>query len=464
MPGFDPGWSLAAVVEAVRSGRTTAACIARAALDANAQNAGLAAVVGFDADDVLRQADALDRARSAGEALGAMLGVPLVVKDNIHVAGLPNAAGTKSLASLVPVADASVVARLRAAGALVVAKTNMHELAMGWTGQNPHFGSTLNPHDPDHMAGGSSGGTAAALAAGMALAGLGTDTNGSIRIPAAFCGVAGLRPTHGELSMDGITPLAPSLDTVGPMARTVADLAVIYQVLADRLVPPQVDVARIRLAVVPDYFLADLSQETRRAFIAICDRLRRLGASLIEIELPELAELVAGSVPAIIGYESHAALTDYLAEYRPGLSIEVLAGYVGADLRNALRPPDPGAGQACMWALQRRERLRARLGATFAEHRIDAFFHPTTPMPAPLLQLGALVSPAPDVIVDGASTPARTAFARNGSPASLAGLPSLTLPVAGESGLPLGLQLDGWIGSDARLLAIGRAVEAAIEN
>lgn len=464
MSNVDTTQSLIAVASAIRSGQTTVMQIARSTLDRHARQAGLGAMAGFDADYVLRQASVFDRAFAGGDRAGPLHGVPLVIKDNIHVAGLPNTAGTPSLGSFIPAFDASAVVRLRAAGALIVGKASMHELAMGWTGQNPHFGTARNPHDSDRMAGGSSGGTAAALAAGIALGGLGTDTNGSIRIPSAFCGVAGLRPTHGYLPMDGITPLAPSLDTVGPMARTVADLAVLYQVMADRMVPRLADAEGIRLGLVQDYFLTVLSQETGLGFAAVCDRLKALGVQLLKLELPELADLVAGSVPAIIGHESYAALESYLAEVRPGMSIEALAGSVGNDLRGALRRPDTESQQAYRAALHRREKLRARLGAVFAEHGIDALFYPTTPMPAPLLQQGPLVSPAPGVIVDGALLPARIAFARNVSPASLAGLPSLTVPITGASGLPLGLQLDGWVGSDARLLAIGRAVEAAVTH
>jgi mandelamide amidase len=348
------------------------------------------------------------------------------------------------------------------AGALLGAKTTMHELAMGWTGQNAAFGDTRNPHDPSRMAGGSSGGNACAVAAGMMPGAIGTDTNGSVRVPSAFCGSVGLRPTHGRYPMTGVVPLAPSLDTLGPMARSVADVTLLDAVMAG--VAPQSLAPRaptsLRVGVCGPWFWERLDDDVAQAAAEALAQLERAGVQCVQFEWPELPALVEEAAAAVIGYEAAPALATYLQGHAGAPSLAQVFGEAGRDLSLAVDAASAGRDAATYdVAMARRVQLRRLWADRFRRHRLDALIHPAVRVTAPPLSADR-ISPGPDVWTRWGAMPARTAFAQNVTPASLAGAPSLVLPARYAAGrLPVGLQLDGLPGNDRALLAVAAAIE-----
>mgnify|MGYP001087947568 CR=1 FL=1 len=221
----------AGIAAAVASGRVSATTVVSAHLEGIARRGDLNAFTLVDAEGALAAAAALDRRLAAGEAPGPLAGVPVALKDMIDQAGLPNTCGSAFYREI-PATSAPVVTRLERAGAIVVGRAGLHEFAFGFSSENPWWGPVRNPWDPDTSAGGSSGGSGAAVAGGLTPVAIGTDTGGSVRVPAALCGLVGLKVTHGRIPLTGVFPLAPTLDTVGPLARTVSDAALTYQVLA----------------------------------------------------------------------------------------------------------------------------------------------------------------------------------------------------------------------------------------
>jgi aspartyl-tRNA(Asn)/glutamyl-tRNA(Gln) amidotransferase subunit A len=255
------------------------------------------------AEEVIADASLIDHRRADGEALGPVAGIPIGIKDNFATAGLRTTAGARILADWVPQHDATVVRKLKDAGAIVIGKHNMHEFADGPTNDNPHFGRPLNPWDHSRMSGGSSGGSAVALATGQCLGALGTDTGGSIRTPAAFCGVVGLKPTYGVVSRSGVVPFSWSLDHAGPMARTVIDAGILLQVIeghdpADTgsIAVPSVDpftevdrgIRGLIFGVETTYFTKWMSPGVRRAFFDVLSQIESLGGMVEEVQLPAM--------------------------------------------------------------------------------------------------------------------------------------------------------------------------------
>jgi aspartyl-tRNA(Asn)/glutamyl-tRNA(Gln) amidotransferase subunit A len=401
--------------------------------------------------------DARERARAA-DARGLLAGAPIALKDLFDVSGVPTTAGSKLLATNVPRADGEVARRLFDAGAVNLGKTNLHEWAFGVTTDNPHFGPTRNPWAPDRIPGGSSGGNAAALVAGMCFGAIGSDTGGSIRIPAALCGIVGLKPTYGRISLRGAIPLAWSLDHPGPMTRTVRDAALLLQIVAgyDPGDPVSADVpvddyraeiesgARgLRVGVVRGRFFERLNANERpasdvaTAVRAAIDVLEREGARVEDIELPRADELRNAQV-VIIGTEAAAYHRTRIATDR--------AGY-GKDVAQRI---DLGATRTgAEYALSRRTRDELRRAYADALAPWDAIVLPTTPLTAPLRD-------GQDAVAAAATLTAYT------SPFNLVGLPAISLPCGFDAnGLPIGLQLVAGPWAEARLLRVARAYERA---
>ena len=452
---------VAAAAAAMRRGQLSAVRYASVLLDRCADFKRLNAFITLDPDAVLVRAAAADKARKDGRPLGALHGVPIVIKDNIDVAGLPTTAGTPALRNNQPRRDAAVVARLRAAGAFVLGKTNMHELAAGVTTNNAAFGTARNPYDQDRVPGGSSGGTAAAVAVRLAPADLGTDTGGSNRIPAAHCGVVGFRPTTGRWSQAGIAANAPLRDTAGPLARTVADCALLDAVATGAGRPRgSVELPALRFGIHRELLWTCLDEEVERVAESCLDRLRAAGVTVVEVDVPELQRLTdLAGFP--LGVGAHATvLAEYLRESGSTLRPEdVLSAVSSPDVRAFLAEWLPRVTPADYAEARdvHRPKLQATYRNIFEAHALDALVFPTTPVPAPL------VTECDKVELRGALVDTLTISIRNTNPGSVAGIPGLSLPAGTtRGGLPVGLALDAPADTDRRLFAIGSALESVL--
>jgi mandelamide amidase len=414
----------------------------------------------FDADRLREAARAADARRAAGERL-PLLGIPVALKDNVDAVGFPCAAGTGALAGAAPTRDAEVVRRLREAGALIAGKVGLHELAFGITSNNRVSGAVRNPWDPARIPGGSSGGSGAAVAAGLVPAAIGTDTGGSVRVPAALCGVAGLRPTVGRVPGAGIVPISTTRDTAGPLALRVADLALLDAVLAADATPlPATRLAGLRLGVPRAHFWEDLEPGTREVAEAALEAIRAAGAVPVEVDLPGLAQANGAAGFPIALFEFVRDMTRYLAERRPGVGFEALLAGIGSPDVAAIARPLAGAGAipepVYREALEARRRLQAIYADAFAGAGVEALVFPTVPRTA------ARIGEDDEVELNGRRCPTFPTFIRNTDPGSNAGLPGISLPAGLSGGLPVGLALDGPRGTDRRLLAIAAAIEALL--
>ena len=456
--------SAADAVDAMRDGRITALAYAQALLERCAAGAALNAFITLDADAVRAAARKADARRARGEPLGPLHGLPIPVKDSINTVDLPTTAGTTALRTFTPVRDAAIVARLRAAGAIVLGKTNLHELSLGWTSSNLAYGAVRNPWDLARIPGGSSGGTAAAVAAGMAPLGLAEDTQGSIRVPAALCGIAGFRPTTGRYPNDGCAPISALFDQIGPHARQVSDIVLFDSVITGDDAPVAVPcLSDLRLGIAPGYFFADLDPALARVVAGVIDRLRDAGATIVEADVPGLGDLIDAITLCVQVHDVVPALTEWLARSGAPIGFDAMLSKVSPDVMVLLRHFSlPGAAHAISEVdyLAARDvhlpALRVVLAAWFAEHRVDAMLLPATMVAA---------TPIGDdtTVRIGHKTVAFTdAVGRNIAPGSTAGLPGLVLPAGLAQGLPVAIELDGPAGSDRRLLGIGLAIEAVL--
>ncbi len=446
---------------AIRDGTLAAQAYAESLLERCAKQRELNALIAID-EAALRAAARLADERR-GASAGPLNGVPLVLKDNIDTAALPTTGGTPSLIGHRPRRDAPVAAALLRAGALLLGKANLHELACGVTSNNGGFGAVRNPWNPTLIPGGSSGGTGVAVAARMAPGGLGTDTGGSVRIPAALCGIVGFRPTTGRWSQAGIVPISNTRDTAGPMTRSVADAVLLDGVVtggATAIEPASLE--GLRLGVARGYYWRELDAELAAVCEAELSRLSRLGVTLVEADVPDLKALDdAVSFPVAL-YEQVVTLTAYLRE--SGLAVsyrEVAEQCASPDVRGMLGSLlGEGAVPEAVYRealTKHRPALQAALEGYFERHDVAAMIFPTTPMAA------RPIGEDETVDVNGVRVPTFFTYIRNTDPASNAALPGLSLPIGlTRGGLPVGIELDARSGHDARLLAIGLAVEASL--
>lgn len=443
---------IAELAVALRKGQTTAVALLEECLDRIAtRDLELNAFVTVLAESARTRASEADRELARGHDLGALHGIPISVKDIIDLKGVPTTAASHVRSGHRATADALVLAQLRARGAVFVGKCNLHEFAFGTTGEDSAFGPTRNPIDPGRIPGGSSSGSAVSVAAGMAVISVGTDTGGSIRIPAAACGVVGLKPTFGEISFQGVVPLGATLDHVGPIGLTVGDVALAYEVMADRHLDTRVSSmpntpTSMRLGLLRDYFLDVLDEDVRRAFENTIDRLGRAGHEIHEVQIPH-AESIASIYRHTVLYEAlqvHArTLKTQPQDYTAGVRDRLKAGLqMTADTYHE--------------AQRQRTLLVQEVDA--AIKGCHALVLPTLPIQAPTLGTTRLR-------VGEATYDLRELTLRLTQLFDLSGHPAITVP-CGETrqGLPCGAQLVGDRGCTRELLAVASRCETDVRN
>ena len=455
--GDDLAWlSLADASALVRDRKVSAVELTRACLARIARlNPRLNAFITVTADRALKEAKAADTDIAQKRWRGGLHGIPIALKDLIDTAGVKTTAGSAIFADRVPREDAEVVRRLRAAGAVILGKLNMHEFAYGDSSAQSHYGPVRNPWDLERVPGGSSGGSAAAVAAGLCYAALGSDTGGSIRQPAAYCGIVGLKPTYGLVSTRGVVPLSWSLDHIGPMCRGVAGAALTLQPIAgyDPLdtnslpaSPPDYMAAvrgrtpALRFGIPRAVFYDGLDADIERAVNEALRVLRRLSVSVLDVQLPPYKTL------PIVGAEAYAYHVPYFTKtpdrYKPMTRRRLEAG---------------AKVSATAYIEGRRELDRLRRAVLAVFQSVDLLITPTTPI---------LPTTVQEALNDPGTPPAGgvAPSLRNTQPFDVYGLPCVSLPCGfSRNGLPIGLSISGPPLSEATVLAVAAAYEQATE-
>ena len=441
----------------LRAGRVSSVELTRESLQRIGRlNPALNAFITVTEELALAQAAQADAELAAGQDRGPLHGIPIAYKDLFLTRGIRTTDGSKLYENYVPRIDAAVVERLAEAGAVTMGKLNQHELAYGITSSNPHFGPVRNPANPDHIPGGSSGGSGAAVAAGMVFAAMGSDTGGSIRIPASYCGTVGLKPTYGRVSRYGTFPLGYSLDHMGPLAGSVRDAALVLNAIAghDRrdpasawraaedFVPPEdASIRGIRIGVPENFYFEAVDSEVEVAVRNALGRAEALGAEVRPVRLPDVAALNAAAIVVLLAEAS--AVLEPFRERR---------GEFGADVLALL---DQGRLIPATDYIQA-QRLRRRMAREFAHvwKEADCLITPTTPLAAP--RIGAET-----VRLGGHEENVRMATTRLVRGINALGWPALSIPCgATTAGLPIGMQIVGPAYHDAVVLCVGAAFEA----
>jgi aspartyl-tRNA(Asn)/glutamyl-tRNA(Gln) amidotransferase subunit A len=410
------------------------------------------------AEQARQQAKRAEREIRRGQPRSPLHGIPISLKDNIWTRGIRTTAGSKILSDFVPDTDSLVAKSLAEAGAILLGKTNMHEFAYGITGENPHYGSSRNPWAPERISGGSSGGSAVAVATGMGFVSVGTDTGGSIRIPAALCGIVGLKPTFGLVSVEGVVPLGVSFDHLGPLARSVADASILLEVIAGKYPPGQSRPnyrtlhrscpRRFRLGWPRDFFFERIHPEIRSAIEAAAKTLETLGARIEEVSLPHLSRMVDRATNVVV---AEANSYHESQGYYPSRSEEY-----GDDVRRHLEQGHNLLAVDYRSGLEAREKLTEDF--TRSLEQVDAILAPVSPIPAPLIGYSRVA------IAGQPETTVRAELLRLTRPSNMTGLPAISIPCGFTSeGLPIGLQLIGPRWGERRLLALASAYEEATD-
>lgn len=429
------------------AGKTTSRTLIEAALDSIARDGSAFTLVA--AERARAEADHSDRLRAAGVVPSDLAGIPISLKDLFDVAGEATTAGSAVLRGVpVETNEAPTVARLRAAGAVIVGRTHMSEFAFHGMGSNPHYPKCVNPHDAARVPGGSSSGAAVSVARGQAAMGLGTDTGGSTRVPAAFCGVVGFKPTQRRITREGAFPLSETLDSIGPIANSAKCCAEVDRIIADAPTPwhPAMTVRGLRLAVPTDLVLDDMDETVSRAFERALGALRAAGAHVERIRVHHFARMpeiyARGTIANAESFAHHsgAGLLNQRDKYDPNVltRIELGARMSAADYINLLS--------------ERAEAIRNvnRISAPY-----DVFIMPTAPCVAPRFD---------DIVEPAQFTRANGLALRNAMLANFLDRCAISVPMHGTGELPSGLMLMGETMGDARLFAIGEAVEAALHR
>lgn len=450
-------------VTAMRSGEIKAEDYARALLDRAQTLQALNAFRTLDREMVLEAARAADKARASGAVLGTMHGLPIPVKDSVNTKALPTSNGTRALRDFMAKRDAAILTPLFAQGAILMGKTNIHELSYGWTSNNGAFGPVRNPYDTSRVPGGSSGGSGAAVAARIAPLAIAEDTLGSIRVPATMCGVAGLRPSFGRYPGDGIMPLSDNkFDQVGPLARSVADLALFDMAATGDATPLTATPLRgTRIGISPEYFLAGLDPEVERVTAEAFRKLAAAGATLVWAEIPDAAKAAMGVTITIIVYETVPSMSAFLEEQGTGITFEQMFQQVSEDTQGVLKafalPPNRPAQDAYDSMLAQRQQIREEMQRYFELQGITALAFPPIMIPPPKIGEDA------EVTIRGEKVPFYVTMARNTALGSCASMASLILPAGMTSnGLPVGTEFAALKGKDRELLSLGLSLEKAL--
>jgi aspartyl-tRNA(Asn)/glutamyl-tRNA(Gln) amidotransferase subunit A len=409
-------------------------------------------------EQALELANLIDEKRQKGEMVGPMAGIPIAVKDLFDTQGMQTTYGGRHFKDYYPTESATAVRRLEEAGAIIIGKTNLHEYAYGTTSENPHFGSVSNPWNTSKIAGGSSGGSSVAIVTDMALGALGTDTGGSIRIPAALTGHVGLKPTYGLVSKFGAFPLAPTLDHVGPMTKSVNDATLLMQIIAGydpkdphsartpaRVYSEKMDLSNIRLGVPKNYFFEQCDPSVNAVMTRVLQQLETWGFRLAEVDV-KLADRVPEMQGAVIASEASNVHERLLSE-KPDL--------YGSDVRHRLELGSQVSGPDYVKAMTFRRAFRSEVVSLYPF--VDALVTPTSPLPA--TDIGQTKT-----VIGHEQIRIRSHLTRYTNPWNLSGLPALSIPCGlTKEGLPVGLQLVGAPFSDAKLLTIGAKIEERIQ-
>ena len=452
-------------IAAMRQGDMSAEDYAAALLQRCETGKHLNAFITLEAERVLEAANAADQLRATGAAPGPLHGLPIPVKDSVNTKEYTTTGGTRALNNFRPENNAPLVEQLVAAGAIVLGKTNIHELSLGWTSNNQAFGAVRNPYDTSRIPGGSSGGTAAAIAACMAPLGIAEDTQGSIRVPAAMCGIYGFRPTINRYPSSGVIPITPLFDQVGPHARSIADIALFDNVISgEPIVAGLPSLTGVRLGVPRQYYYAGLDTEVERISHESLQKLADAGAELIEADVTRLGELIALTTDQVQSYHLMPMLIRFLQEFNTGVSFDELIAQASPDIQAVFTHYILPGGEFVIPEAdfvaardQHLPALKKTLKDYFAENKLDAMIFPTAQIAAP--PIGHDI----ETDLNGQTVSFQSVISRNISPGSTAGLPGLVIPADLTSeGLPVTLEIDGPAGSDRELLGIGLAIEKVL--
>ncbi|WSG98181.1 amidase family protein (plasmid) [Rhizobium johnstonii] len=456
--------SVAQAARAMNDGVFGAESYAKALLKRARHKSDLKAFITIDEEAVVAAAREADRARSAG-ASSPLLGVPLGVKDSYLTAGLRTTLGVSNLKDFVPTQDAEVVGAVRQAGAIVFGKNNLVEMSFGLTGDNSAYGQVKNPRAPNRVSGGSSSGSAAAVAAGIVPAAFGGDTIGSIRVPASLCGVVGFKPTTGRWPRNGVAPISHVLDTTGVFARTVEDCKLIDQVVTKDPAPMPTklsDLKGVRFAYAPRQYLDLIDPEVEGRFNNVIHRLRDAGAEIVEIDFgEEFSALADATTWSIFFRETMGSISAFLKENAIPTSFDEIYRDLKPGLKEAWQHHVLPSGSKWLSddgynavLANDRPKLQRLFSDAFAASGAEALLLPTTPCTAP--EIGK----ENQFLIAGQEV-TFAALAKNTVPASGAGLPGISLPMGNAgNGLPIGLEIDAPFGGDRRLLSVARRVEA----
>jgi len=446
--------TIAEAGEALRTRRVSSVELTQQCLDQIGKlNPVLNAFITVTGEPALARAQEMDRELAQGIDRGPLHGLPIAHKDLMWTKGIRTTSGSRVFADFVPDRDAAVVKRLAASGAVTIGKAGLHELAYGITSDNPHFGTIRNPRNPEHSPGGSSGGSAVAVATGMAFVATGTDTGGSIRVPASFCGVAGLKPTYGLIDRSGVQPLGLSLDHVGPLARTVNDVRLALDAMSDAAGPElrksaPASVGEIRVGLPENFYFEKVAPEVKDAVHEAAHRAEKLGARVIPVRVPDIEALNTAGLAILL---SEAAAVHQARLHR--------RDDFGADVLALL---DQGSLIPAMDYVNAQRQRKALLGEFHQLFRnIDCLFTPATPITAP--RIGQAT-----VTLDGAEYDTRMLTTRFARGINVLGFPALSIPCGSSQRdpangeLPIGLQIIARPFEENLLLALGEALERAL--